>query len=648
VPKPPQPFQLARALRWPGGGVQLTLISAPGRTDWPESSKLRMSRADGSELALERAPLSEASGLTALVIKPASDANAHAALLEAAKALVEALPNAERVGVWLGSGELPLISELTEQREHVLARLAAIAPRSDALAEIDRASLDALQNRLGKVGGPYQTASRTLVSIGDPPEAVVGSDAVAGVRLGRVSDDANDAFAWDSGSAADAGRALAAALARSREQAFRVGACGVEPGDALELELGEQRIAATVPVDPSDASPRCDAAAAARDAFPLPRSVRLQMDAAQLAEHDRLAAAMDESDFSVSVAFGDGEAIPARAHFRGQTSLQCDRKSYSVHFTDNEERRFTASAHANEFILLSLCWDKGWFRQVLANRLLAKLGMFPLQQRYVTLRVGDREHGVYLLVEKPDEGLRRRQAALAGLIRRRNDALGEAPESSYPKPEREPDLAEQAVGEYQQLIAQIDALAPSALYDALSARLDLDAYLRWLALMTYFQCGDYVDEVFFYASDEAAASGWYFRTLGWDADDLFSACHHEGMNALADPHGILYCAEGKLDRALLVSPQIYGRFAKLLQELMAAELAEDQISRELSEIHDELVELLSEDAICAGTGLVLDDQPASCAKLGPWLNYEIDQFVKLTAERASLLRERLSALDAAP
>ena len=42
-----------------------------------------------------------------------------------------------------------------------------------------------------------------------------------------------------------------------------------------------------------------------------------------------------------------------------------------------------------------------------------------------------------------------------------------------------------------------------------------------------------------------------FGLHAWDPDDAFQSCHHNGENAVDDPHGLLYCAEGDLDKARL-------------------------------------------------------------------------------------------------
>ena len=642
-----QLFELVRTRGWPGDGAQLTFAPAPGRLGSPEQSAPRVLREDGSELSFQRSAVGEPSGITALLIVPAADPLEHAAQLEAVRALVAELPPGERIGIWLGSGVLPLVCELTERRDHLLDRLASIAPQDATAVPIEPTSLAALGQRLNKVSGPHATTARTLIFVGATDVLDVSAEQPRMLRLGALDQSAVDAFGWqDRSSATAAGKELGATLVRSRELSFRLGFCDVAAGERIQVELGEQRFELTVPAERSVVPERCDAKAAAQDAYPFPNAVHFVMDETQLAEHDRLAAEVSGSDFTFQLAFGDGTALPAYGNFRGKTSLECERKSYDVHFTDGAARRLMGHAHADEFLLISMCWDNGWFRQVLANRIMRKLGLFPLEQHYVKLRVGDRERGVYLMLEKPDVALRKHQSNLAALIRRRADHDGAPPESTYPKYYRDPELAKQAVSEYEAVVALVSSVEPSALSDALSARLDLDGYLRWLAVMTFFQNGDYVDEVFFYASDEAGA--WYFRNFGWDCDDLFAPCHGAGEHAMADPHELLYCLEGNLDRALFVAPDIYARFVELLRGLMADELATDRVLETLAEVHAELAGLFVDDAVCAGTGLVVDGELASCAKLQTWLGALVQEFEMQVRARADVLQERARAYGVTP
>jgi hypothetical protein len=648
-------LELLRIVAWPGGGLQLTAVQrddtgAPS----PPDGQVRVRGADGP-LSQAHALVSEQAGLTALWIVPSARPKEHAARLAAARALVLALPDDERVGVWLASERLPLLAELSERRAHVLERIAAIeATRAEPIEPVaQRRSAQ----RLMEVGGPFGPSGRNLVLVGEPASRVEPLPRRGALQVGLLTaelGERSDARSWpaaeravwhERSSPSAAGERLAERIASVRASAFRVGVCGaLSEAEALVLGSGSAQIGLRAPAAlPELADAPCEPDAAARDTFPFADTVELELTPEELELHDRYDAERDESELTLSVRLGAAAAVPARAHFRGQTSLDCGRKSYSIHFQDDRARRFLPRAAANELYLLSLCKDNGWFRQVLAHRLMAKLGLFSLEQRFVRLRVAGRERGVYLLVEKPDEHLRQQRTALGTLVRRRMDANGEPAELIFPRPDRIGTAAHDLLAQYNQLIAPIDEVAPEALYAALARRLDLDNYLRWLALQTYFQCGDYVDETFFYASDESAAQdgGWYFRNLGWDTDDLFKPCHHRGDKAHRDPRGIVYCSEGALDRALFVSPDVYAHFAEALRALMQDELAPDRVAEELDQVRGELFALLQDDPVCLGSAGSIDGQPATCALLRPWLQGVMDEFMTSVRDRAGWLEGKL-------
>ena len=153
-------------------------------------------------------------------------------------------------------------------------------------------------------------------------------------------------------------------------------------------------------------------------------------------------------------------------------------------------------------------------------------------------------------------------------------------------------------------------------YEALDERLDLEQYFRWTALMTLVGSGDHVDETWFYASNENAATSFFdaaaaaasrsvaetdrsranatrfgesafdvsdssgaddggsdarfartfrYRVHAWDPDDAFQPCHHSGANALRDPHGLLVCAEGDLDKVFARDPRTYAAYVDALE-----------------------------------------------------------------------------------
>lgn len=625
-PRAPQPGAKAEARSdrprllalsaWPGRGLQLS-AAVPGELD---PSLLRLARQDGSTVPIRVEPAVAGSGITGFVIAPDADEATHAARLESVRTAIAALPAAERVAVWLGSGTLPLLSELTDRHEHVLERLAHdVAPAEPE--PLEPGTLDNVAQRLMRVSSAGAALERTLVFVGlEPPSASDLPELTSkrtALDLARLPEPSAD-------------RAQSATR-------VRIGSCGeFEAFEPLILEYGSARIELAAPdTAPELAAMGCDAEAAARDEYPAGDVVQLELTEAELAQHDQYARDKDEADFTLSVRIGDAAAVPARAHFRGQTSLDCGRKSYSIHFQDDAARRLGKYAYGSEFFLISLCKEAGAFHQVLANRVMSRLGLFPLEQRYVQLRVADRERGIYLLLEKPDEHLKRNQLALAAVVRRRFDANGQPAELKYPKADRDPELA-------AAMMAAYDASVGRSALDAegIRQRFDVDSYLRWLALQSFFQCGDYIDETFVYGSEELGRV--YFHNLGWDTDDLYEACHHGGKYAYPDPAGLTFCAEAVLDHTLLSAADVYRQYALTLRDLLRSELDPDRVAGELRSVHDELFGHLVDDAVCTGTGESIDGQPATCERFRPWIEARMAQLETDMRARAELLRARLA------
>ena len=83
------------------------------------------------------------------------------------------------------------------------------------------------------------------------------------------------------------------------------------------------------------------------------------------------------------------------------------------------------------------------------------------------------------------------------------------------------DAADRALARYDDVARVASTCRPGTCLDALDALVDVDEYLRLLALMTMVRSGDYVDEVWFYASEELVGARWRFRAHAWDPTTRF-------------------------------------------------------------------------------------------------------------------------------
>jgi hypothetical protein len=190
--------------------------------------------------------------------------------------------------------------------------------------------------------------------------------------------------------------------------------------------------------------------------------------------------------------------------------------------------------------------------------------------------------GLYLLITEPEAVFEDEVVSLAAIVRRRDDPVrvtdpmkGTPSVRAYPS---NPDSSAVALQHYDLLASTGSSCDPagSACYAQLSQVGDIDMFMRYVALFTWLGNGDYIDELYWTTSSTAPNGSFYWTLNSWDTDDSFEfetlapftpgrGCHHGGINAQYDPHDMLFCSEGALDKVLSRSPYMYGLWADHLE-----------------------------------------------------------------------------------
>jgi hypothetical protein len=520
------------------GDLSLSAIEA-----WPGGGLALVSAAplEGATLpgfTLATAAVPDGPGLTAIVLAPGR--------VDEARSRIASLPADERIALAAGD---QLLADLTRDRAHLEARLV------DPPAPSSAAFIADLAAQLALVDAP-----RRSLYTAAPPVAT-------GFRPVAFN---------------------------ARPALTRVGACGpplpVDSPLTLSTATGSCTFGAPPPLTERSGE-ACDPAAIAADAYSYPDTLAITLTDDQRVLWAQDDAARSESDFNLSISLG-GAPIAARAHFHGSSSLACARKSLSIDLDGPDRRRLGPGFASDEFLLISLCLDDGYFRQAFAERLYAASGVFPLHRRFVRLTVDGVPHGVYWLLEKPADALVADGLATRSVVRRRFDPDDFAPDVDYPDDGAGID---QARRDYARL-DDIAAGSPADMVADLAAAFDLDGYLRWLALDSLLLNGDSTDEMFFAGAAEAGAT--WFHLTAWDPDDLGSACHHEGVHAITDPCSLTYCAEANLDHGLLASTELYERYSAVLRQTLDT-WTEQRLADELDGVRDALFAALTDDATAA-------------------------------------------------
>jgi hypothetical protein len=578
---PPPVVPVVRVLSWPGAGLQLA-VEAPEEVvaeSGGQPPEAWIEGPTGERIDAVAAPAGVSAGLTAVVVLPSADPTIHAARLAAADALLRALPPEERVALFAVRDHAELLAELALPHDHARERLAALAPGPAHSALV---GLREVRELLVAAQSSYGALGRTAIVVGDtgaddPPEVL----RVVAVLTMPV-DERPDAAA----------AATVAQLVARRARIFRIGACpGFIENAPFTLHLGRgyaRDLYAPAVMDHVAGEP-CAAADAAADRYPYPAEIDLTFTPEERTIFDQVYAASNENmPFRTSVKLGTGGSIAATAHLRGSGTLFCQRKSLNVQL-DGPRRRLMPGVAADRFFLISMCQDDYYFTQVFTDRLLTSLDLFSPHVRYVKLRIDGVNRGLYVLMDQPDNAIRDNALGIVSVIRRRYDIDNQPAEVKYPD-----DPMEAAA-----TAARFETLGDRARYgplenlDAdLAARIDLDRYVRMLALYSLVQNGDYIDEPFFAGSLEAGAE--YYHAKAWDTDDVFSLCHGGGGRAIMDRCGLSYCAEAELDYALLRSPATYERFLAALDDVLAR-ITPAYMTATLDDVKAELWSVLDDD-----------------------------------------------------
>jgi spore coat protein H len=262
----------------------------------------------------------------------------------------------------------------------------------------------------------------------------------------------------------------------------------------------------------------------------------------------------------------DGRALPGNTlKIRGRSSLDYRRKSFTVDLKGWDTIAIGDTVkELGKFYLISMSMDRNYFRNRFAFICLRELGLFPLDHNYVELMINSQPEGLYLMMERPEDYILEEHGA-SYLMRR---TYGEQIDD-YAVAEEVGLRTEKAFNkQYAQIIDLCYTLEEEALAEALDQRLDLDAYLRWLAFNYWVKNGDYTDEVFFYAT--GAPDSARLHPLAWDYDDIFASHPHEGR-ALRDERlgdRLIFSSESVLDRTIATDPVLYKRYLAVLREVL--------------------------------------------------------------------------------
>lgn len=688
-----------RIENWPAGGRELTLRVVPEqKLPTLLTGDLELTNVDGEAVPFELAAVKLETGYTGILLRAAADGE-RTLIADAAERFIESRPASERIAVFEWREQVRQMVGFTTERARLGAALHTFEaePVAQTFAAANLATrIVAEQSAIVGGSAPRVMRSAVVLRVAHPAPSEGASDDAAtrtqaahaeldagrslepaepsdgsaprnaapdaGARLTDEPErDAGNASLLDGVELAESTvlleypelaptdvegswRAISAASEHidqvTQSGHLRLSLCSSVDKQSLELRSEATLLGALVVPEtlPEQRSGACDPEQIGPGLRRYPDRVAMSFTEAERAEYDARVEAHDDSEFTLSLQF-DAEQlpVPAKAKLHGQTSLSCERKSYTVNLEGPLERPLLPNSAINEFYLISMCLDSFYVHQVTAETLLAQLGLFALEGNLVEVTLDGETRGVYLLLEKTREELTRDNSEVTVVLRRDN-----GPDDNTVWEAKGTDAPEDAVANVTAFMTAVQDASEETRAATFERQMNLHTYLTWLAANSALENGDYVDELWLFGTamvNDAGHSDTWYSLESWDPDDTFVECHTGDRVAWPDPHGLAYCAEAELDAALLSTPTIYADFVDILESLLDGALSQDNFDAAAAQTRERLLPLLQTSATVAVMEQFETDDPIAATAL---VDAEIAHMSQAFAERRDTLLGRIA------
>lgn len=504
--------------------------------------------------------------------------------------MLGALPLGERIAVWAWSDDVMQVVGATTDRDRITRRLDAVWTVDDATpVDVETAAEiaseeweDYADDTLS--GVRYVVFVAPELDLGERPD--IDRDVVVDHWIVRSGDGGRVVEIGDGLDVVTAAQRVAGGIVRDRSVPLTVvDVC--DDGESLDLTLsvGQRELRDFGIGDAASEHVGLPCDLDARPAVtpdPLTR-IEVTFDGDQRGVFDEAVAIADDltgldrfetdvdPEWSGSISFDGGTTRAAfDASFRGQSSIECSRRNWSIDLDGGDARHPIADTGTDEFVLASLCNDEGYVNTLVGAAVMSEFDVWAQARGTGAFEVDDEARGVYLVIEDPKVDLRFETSRVRTVLRRRYDALGRLPDIEYVADLTSND-DESILSVYDELVGVAASTSGDDTVAAMRSRFDLDQYLRWTAIMSLLGSGDHIDELYFVGSESVDAQHEpiiWFTVNGWDPDDLFAPCHRNGRLAIDDPNGLLSCTESLLDRELFADPVVYDLYADVLADVL--------------------------------------------------------------------------------
>lgn len=277
---------------------------------------------------------------------------------------------------------------------------------------------------------------------------------------------------------------------------------------------------------------------------------------------------------------------------RGQGSIGYKRRNFGLKL---EEKIQLGGILSKKINLLSMSADPGYISTRLGLMTAAILQIGKAQPtEYAEVFINGQTNGLYAVVEKPKATLDKSPY----VVRRGYKSRFVFDEAEVSK-KLTPVQIQQIEAVANSIYADVATKRGPELFASLKQKMDIDAYMRWMAMNSLYMNGDFPDEIFFYVDADLYQQGQiFFRVMPWDFDDLFKGMHDVATNITESGkpenlNSILYSYEDRLDRSFApVNLYMYEQFkstARIVLNSLSQEVTDSllmQIRTDLSQYAD--------------------------------------------------------------
>lgn len=313
------------------------------------------------------------------------------------------------------------------------------------------------------------------------------------------------------------------------------------------------------------------------------------------------------------ISINDFPERQALIRVHGWSSAQVDRKSFYIDLLSFQ--KITEKIRVRKFFLLNMANDPYNFKMKFSYQLLSKFGLFPSYNQFVVLDINGSSQGLYLMVERPEDAIKRVFPNVISVFRTR---LNNNIEPYYLKPDYD---CWRLLDKFQKVFSMNNFENQAELIEDI---VDMESYLYLLAFNSLLQNGDTVDELFLYETKPSEQEKARLKFAAWDYDELQT----EPMHSELKHKSPLIWGGSRIDAMIVENPVLYSRYKIILKKFLTEILTEKHLSKELEKVSGLL------DGIDTG----LDEQKAKRLER----NIEVSKFKQTLFNRRSFLIEELN------